>query len=182
MWTHVRKFTLIHAQAGLECGSRVQIAAITLSPATHPRPSRGERETIVYEMIMAGVVRGREAACNSRSSLRLARWQLQNVPVAPSTPTNCDYIRASTWMQLALVLARGRKIWKARRDDRSTRAFPFAFVSKFQDILIVLIVSFSQFVMKRITYGQGGLILSCSGLFRYLYHVITSLRCMKDKK
>lgn len=93
MWTHVRKFTLIRAQAGLECGSRVQIAAITLSPATHPRPSRGERETIVYEMIMAGVVRGREAACNSRSSLRLARWQLQNVPVAPSSPTNCDYIR-----------------------------------------------------------------------------------------
>lgn len=76
---------------------RVQIAAITLSPreapATHPRPPRGERETIVYEMIMAGVVRGREAACNSRSSLRLARWQLQNVPVAPSSPTNCDYIR-----------------------------------------------------------------------------------------
>lgn len=76
---------------------RVQIAAITLSPreapATHPRPPRRERETIVYEMIMAGVVRGREAACNSRSSLRLARWQLQNVPVAPSSPTNCDYIR-----------------------------------------------------------------------------------------
>lgn len=65
---------------------RVQIAAITLSPATHPRPPRGERETIVYEMIMAGVVRGREAACNSRSSLRLARWQLQNVPVAPPPP------------------------------------------------------------------------------------------------
>lgn len=100
----------------------------------------------------------------------------------PPPPTAIISADASTWMQLALVLARGRKIWKARRDDRSTRAFPFAFVSKFQDILIVLIVSFSQFVMKRITYGQGGLILSCSGLFRYLYHVITSLRCMKDKK
>lgn len=64
--THVRKFAVIRAQAGPECGSRVQIAAITLAAPGigHPSPPRGERETIVYEMIMAGVVRGREAACN----------------------------------------------------------------------------------------------------------------------
>ena len=83
MWTHVRKFTLIRAQAGLECGSRVQIAAITLSPATHPRPPRGERETIVYEMIMAGVV---QVARPRATAVRHLDWPVGSYKMCQSPP------------------------------------------------------------------------------------------------
>lgn len=58
-----------------------------------PAPLAENARLLCMKWLWRGVVRGREAACNSRSSLRLARWQLQNVPVAPSSPTNCDYIR-----------------------------------------------------------------------------------------
>lgn len=85
--THVRKFTDPRVLQHLECGSRSTNCghySRREAPATlHPLAENARLLCMKWLWRVVWVVWGREAACNSRSSLRLARWQLQNVGSRP---------------------------------------------------------------------------------------------------